>query len=66
MIEIGQVVSLKSVKSTPQGVYLLTSENLEVLLPHKYVPKKHSNWRQYRGVYLHRFGRQTYCYYPYP
>lgn len=39
MIEIGQVVSLKSVKSTPQGVYLLTSENLEVLLPHKYVPK---------------------------
>lgn len=39
MIEIGQVVSLKSIKSTPQGVYLLTSEEFEILLPHKYMPK---------------------------
>ncbi|MCW8897420.1 MAG: S1-like domain-containing RNA-binding protein [Flavobacteriales bacterium] len=38
MQEIGNIVELESVKTTPQGVYLLTQEGGEVLLPHKYVP----------------------------
>lgn len=38
MQEIGNIVELESVKTTPQGVYLITQEGVEVLIPHKYVP----------------------------
>ena len=38
MQEIGNIVELESVKTTPQGIYLLTQEGEEILLPHKYVP----------------------------
>ena len=35
---VGQTLELESVKDTPQGVYLLTPDNEELLLPNKYVP----------------------------
>lgn len=38
MKEIGQIVELELLKTTPQGVYLITDEENEILLPHKYVP----------------------------
>lgn len=38
MKEIGKVVMLEALKETPQGVYLITSEMEEILLPNKYVP----------------------------
>ncbi|MCC7331842.1 MAG: GntR family transcriptional regulator [Flavobacteriales bacterium] len=37
--EIGQFIALKTIKTTPQGVYLLTEDKYEILLPNKYVPK---------------------------
>lgn len=37
--EIGQFIALKAIKTTPQGVYLLTEDKYEILLPNKYVPK---------------------------
>ncbi len=39
MKEIGYIVELKAIKTTPQGVYLINDENQEVLLPNKYVPR---------------------------
>lgn len=38
MKEIGHIVELKILKTTPQGFYLITDEENEILLPHKYVP----------------------------
>ena len=38
MKEIGQTVELKALKETPQGVYLITDNEEEILLPNKYVP----------------------------
>ena len=35
---VGQTLELESVKDTPQGVYLLTPNDEELLLPNKYVP----------------------------
>jgi len=35
---IGQTLELESIKDTPQGVYLLTPDDKELLLPNKYVP----------------------------
>ena len=35
---VGQTLELESVKDTPQGIYLLTPDNEELLLPNKYVP----------------------------
>lgn len=39
MKEIGHIVELKALKTTPQGVYLVTDDNQEILLPNKYVPR---------------------------
>jgi len=38
MKEIGQTLELEAVKDTPQGIYLITDEDQEILLPNKYVP----------------------------
>jgi predicted RNA-binding protein (virulence factor B family) len=38
MKEIGQILELEALKDTPQGVYLITDEKIEILLPNKYVP----------------------------
>lgn len=38
MKEIGYIVELELLKTTPQGVYLVTDDAQEILLPHKYVP----------------------------
>ena len=38
MKEIGQILKLEALKDTPQGVYLITDEDQEILLPNKYVP----------------------------
>ncbi|PJC62543.1 MAG: GntR family transcriptional regulator, partial [Flavobacteriales bacterium CG_4_9_14_0_2_um_filter_32_27] len=38
MKEIGQIIELEFLKTTPQGAYLITDEENEILLPHKYVP----------------------------
>ena len=39
MKEIGHIVELEALKTTPQGVYLITDEGNEILLPNKYVPR---------------------------
>jgi len=39
MKEIGYTVELEALKTTPQGVYLITDEQNEILLPNKYVPR---------------------------
>lgn len=36
---IGKTVELEALKTTPQGVYLITNKNDEILLPNKYVPR---------------------------
>tara|TARA_R110001592_G_scaffold275745_1_gene542845 strand:- start:4772 stop:5611 length:840 start_codon:yes stop_codon:yes gene_type:complete len=36
---IGQTVELEALKTTPQGVYLITDKDDELLLPNKYVPR---------------------------
>ena len=38
MKEIGQILELEAIKDTPQGIYLITDEQQEILLPNKYVP----------------------------
>ena len=38
MKEIGQILELEALKDTPQGIYLITDEDNEILLPNKYVP----------------------------
>ena len=38
MKEIGQILKLEALKETPQGIYLITDEEQEILLPNKYVP----------------------------
>ncbi len=38
MDEIGQILELEALKITPQGVYLITDDEKEILLPNKYVP----------------------------
>ena len=38
MKEIGQTIELEAIKDTPQGIYLITDEDKEILLPNKYVP----------------------------
>ncbi len=38
MKEIGQTLELEALKDTPQGIYLITDEDQEILLPNKYVP----------------------------
>ena len=38
MEEIGQILELEALKVTPQGVYLITKGDEEILLPNKYVP----------------------------
>jgi len=38
MKEIGQILTLEALKETPQGIYLITDEDKEILLPNKYVP----------------------------
>ncbi len=35
---VGQTLTLKAVKLMPQGMYLLTDEEEEILLPNKYIP----------------------------
>lgn len=35
---VGETVSLEALKTTPQGVYLITDKAEEILLPNKYVP----------------------------
>ncbi|MGE0562320.1 MAG: S1 RNA-binding domain-containing protein [Flavobacteriales bacterium] len=39
MKEIGHFVELEALKTTPQGMYLITDEQNEILLPNKYIPK---------------------------
>ena len=39
MEEIGHTLELEALKVTPQGVYLITEEDEEILLPNKYVPR---------------------------
>ncbi|MCB0381439.1 MAG: GntR family transcriptional regulator [Flavobacteriales bacterium] len=39
MKEIGHFVELEALKTTPQGIYLITDEQNEILLPNKYIPK---------------------------
>lgn len=39
MKEIGNFVTLEACKRTPQGIYLITDEKHEILLPNKYIPK---------------------------
>ena len=38
MEEIGLILELEALKVTPQGVYLITENEQEILLPNKYVP----------------------------
>jgi len=38
MKEIGQTLQLEAFKDTPQGIYLITDEDKEILLPNKYIP----------------------------
>jgi len=38
MKEIGETLELEAYKEMPQGVYLITEEDVEILLPNKYVP----------------------------
>lgn len=38
MKEIGKIIKLEALKETPQGIYLITDEDKEILLPNKYVP----------------------------
>ena len=38
MEEVGQILELEAFKETPQGVYLITEDDKEILLPNKYVP----------------------------
>ncbi len=38
MKEIGEILELEALKDTPQGVYLITDDGKEILLPNKYVP----------------------------
>ncbi|PCI95570.1 MAG: GntR family transcriptional regulator [Flavobacteriales bacterium] len=38
MKEVGQILELEALKDTPQGVYLITDDGKEILLPNKYVP----------------------------
>ncbi len=38
MEEVGQILKLEALKVTPQGVYLITKDDKEILLPNKYVP----------------------------
>jgi predicted RNA-binding protein (virulence factor B family) len=38
MKEIGQILELEALKDTPQGIYLITDDGKEILLPNKYVP----------------------------
>lgn len=38
MKEVGQTLELEALKDTPQGIYLITDEEKEILLPNKYVP----------------------------
>lgn len=38
MEEVGQILELEALKVTPQGVYLITKDDKEILLPNKYVP----------------------------
>lgn len=35
---VGERIELEALKTTPQGVYLVTDEGQEILLPNKYVP----------------------------
>lgn len=39
MKEIGHTVELEAIKTTPQGIYLITDEQKEILLPNKYIPR---------------------------
>lgn len=39
MKEIGHFVELEAIKTTPQGIYLITDEQKEILLPNKYIPR---------------------------
>jgi predicted RNA-binding protein (virulence factor B family) len=39
MKEIGHTVELEALKTTPQGIYLITDEQKEILLPNKYIPR---------------------------
>jgi len=39
MKEIGYIHELEALKTTPQGVYLITDEGQEILLPNKYIPR---------------------------
>lgn len=36
---VGETIELEALKTTPQGVYLITEDKQEILLPNKYVPK---------------------------
>ncbi len=36
---VGETIELEALKTTPQGVYLITVDEQEILLPNKYVPK---------------------------
>jgi predicted RNA-binding protein (virulence factor B family) len=37
--EVGKILELEALKETPQGVYLVTDTDEEILLPNKYVPQ---------------------------
>lgn len=37
--EVGKILELEALKETPQGVYLVTETDEEILLPNKYVPQ---------------------------
>ena len=37
--EVGEILELEALKETPQGVYLVTESDEEILLPNKYVPQ---------------------------
>lgn len=37
--EVGKILELEALKETPQGVYLVTESDEEILLPNKYVPQ---------------------------
>ena len=38
MNEVGQILELEAYKVTPQGIYLITEDGREILLPNKYIP----------------------------
>ena len=44
MINIGQVNTLEIFRETDQGAYLVDTDNNEVLLPNRYVPKSFKIW----------------------